>query len=120
MNKLVFQTLGSGYEITFNQANLGMIDLEVDGFYHWFPAFKPGTFVSAWILRDILAMLDRLNCMQKCNEEAARMTPERAATLRKLFDVEGQKPYSMEELESTKFTGGAIDIAIKSGTCYPT
>lgn len=105
MSSLVFKTLGSGFEITFGQANLGMIDLEVDGFYHWFPpTSRPGTFMSAWILRDILGMLDKLNRLQECNAAAACLTPERAASLRKLFDVEGQKPYSMEELESTKFT----------------
>lgn len=116
MNKLTFKVLGSGFLILmpatdlpepYNAVHFGMIDKEVDGFYYWCPdkdAISKGTIFPAWVLRGIADEIDKLNLVQECNEAAARLTPDRAAALKKLFDVEGKKPYSMGDLEATKFT----------------
>lgn len=131
MNKLTFKVLGSGFLILMPATDLpapiigvhfGMIDKEVDGLYYWYPdqkAIYEGTIFPAWVLRGIADEIDKLNLVEKCNEAAARLTPERAASLKKLFDVEGSKPYSMTELESTKFAGCSVDNSPKSITSYP-
>lgn len=103
----------------FIGVHFGMIDKEVDGLYYWhldYEVIYEGSIFPAWVLRGIADEIDKLNLVEECNEAAARLTPERAASLKKLFDVEGSKPYSMTELESTKFTGSSVDNSPKSAT----
>lgn len=104
-----------------------MIDKQVDGFYYWTPDREDvwkGSVFPAWLLRGIADEIDKLN--KENEEEPSReelldkyYRDKRTEQLKTLLDVEGQKPYSMEELESTKFAGCSVDNSPKSITSYP-
>ena len=62
MSKIYREELnGAQYNIKYENIVLGMAELDVDGYYHFYDNKELDGFVDAWVLRGIADQLDELN-----------------------------------------------------------